>query len=125
MPAALEADARRQLEAATALARAKKWDDALPALDAFLGRFGDHPRAESASLMRAECLAAKKDWSQATAHLESHLARWAQSPRTPEALLLLGRSYAQAGDKDRAHDAFARLKTQYPKTDAARQAPRE
>lgn len=118
-------DAKGEYDAAFSLVKDKQFDKAIEAFTAFLGKHPDDPRAENAAYWRAECFYAKGDHAKAAEQLEALLGRGAAGKKTPDALLKLGMSYARLGNKDKAREAFARLRSQFPKSDAARKAPHE
>ena len=121
--AAFAAEARRDYEAALALARAKQYDKALQAFTAFLVRYPDHPNAENAMYWRGECFYGTGAYGRAAEQFEGLIARFSYGNKTPDALLKLGLSQEKLGMKDGARKTFAELKDRYPKSEAARQVP--
>ena len=118
-------DPKRAFDAAFALVKDKQYDRALEALGAFLAQFPADPRAENATYWRAECFAAKADDAHAIEQFEAVLARFPSGRKAPDALLRLARALERTGAKDKARATYARLRSQFPKSEAARQAPRE
>jgi tol-pal system protein YbgF len=122
--AAFSPEAKRDYEAALALAKGKQFDKALQAFTAFLVRFPDHPYAENAMYWRGECFFATGAFSRAAEQFEGLIARFPYGNKAADALLKLGLSQEKLGAKDQAQKTFAELKDRYPKSDAARQIPR-
>lgn len=118
-------DPKADYDAAFGLVKDKQYDKAIEAFSSFLGRFPDDGRADNAMYWRAECFYAKGDYAKAAEQLEALVAKAKAGKKTPDALLKLGMSYARLGEKDKARDTFARLRTQFPKSDAAKKAPHE
>jgi tol-pal system protein YbgF len=117
-------EAKRDYDAALALARSKQYDRALEALTAFLVRYPDHTYAENAMYWRGECFFAKGDYGKAAEQFEGLTARFPFGNKTPDALLKLGLSQQRLGSQEQAQKTFAELKDRYPKSDAVRQLPR-
>jgi tol-pal system protein YbgF len=120
---AFSPEARRDYDAALALARGKQYDKALQAFTAFLVRFPDHPNAENAMYWRGECFYATGAFARAVAQFEGQIARFPYGNKAPDALLRLGLAQDKVGAKEQAQKTFAELKDRYPKSEAARQVP--
>ena len=121
---AFSPEAKRDYEAALALARGRQHDKALQAFTAFLVRFPDHPYAENAMYWRGECFYATGAFARAAEQFEGLIARFPYGNKAADALLKLGLSQEKSGAKEQAQKTFAELKDRYPKSDAARQIPR-
>jgi tol-pal system protein YbgF len=122
-PVAFSPEAKRDYDAALALARGKQYDKALQALTGFLVRFPDHPLVENAMYWRGECFYATGAFARAVEQFEGLIARFPYGNKAADALLKLGLAQEKVGAKDPAQKTFAELKVRYPKSDAARQIP--
>jgi tol-pal system protein YbgF len=120
---ALDPDAKRAYDAALSLVNAKRFDQALDALAAFLVKWPDHPYADNAMYWRGECYFARGDFVHAAEQFEGVLTRFPVSEKAPDALLKLGLSHDKLGHAAKARECFDRLARQYPESDAARRAP--
>jgi tol-pal system protein YbgF len=105
--------------------RERRYDDAVTQFAAFLADHARHELAASALYWRGEALYAKRDYGAASRELEAFIDRYPAAPRAPDALLKLGMSLRKLGAADRAEAAFQRLRTDYPKSQAAEVAARE
>ncbi len=99
---------------------AKKYDEGLAALAAFLVKWPDHPNAGNATYWRGECFYAKGDYARAAEQFEGTIARFPFHNKVPDALLKLGATYEKLGDAGRSTAALARLKRDYPRSEAAK-----
>ncbi|HEY4393840.1 MAG TPA: tol-pal system protein YbgF [Polyangia bacterium] len=120
---ALDPQAKRAYDAAIALVNAKKYDQALDSLAAFLVKWPDHPYADHAMYWRGECYFARGDYARAADQFEGVVARFPAGAKVPDALLKLGMSQQRLGNQPRAREAYARLAKDFPQTDAARHIP--
>lgn len=118
-------EAKRAYDAALSMVKAKQYDKALEAFSGFLVRYPDHPNADNALYWRGECFYGKGDYARAAEQFEGVIARFPYGNKVPDALLKLGLCQKRLGADAKAHQTFSQLQTQYPKSDAARQAPRE
>ena len=121
---AFSPEAKRDYEAALALARGRQYDKALQAFTAFLVRFPDHSYAENAMYWRGECFYATGAFARAAEQFEGLIARFPYGNKAADALLKLGLSQEKSGAKEQAQKTFSELRDRYPKSDAARQIPR-
>jgi tol-pal system protein YbgF len=120
---AIDPQAKRAYDAAIALVNAKKYDQALDALAAFLVKWPDHPYADHALYWRGECYFARGDFAHAADQFEGVVARFPAGAKVPDALLKLGMSQQRLGNQPRAKEAYERLAKDFPQTDAARHIP--
>jgi tol-pal system protein YbgF len=120
---ALDPQAKRDYDAALALVTAKKYDQALDALAAFLVRYPDHPYADNALFWRGECYYARGDYLRAAEQFEGVVTRFPAGNKAPDALLKLGMSRQRLGDPIKAKECFDRLAQSYPQSDAAHHIP--
>jgi tol-pal system protein YbgF len=120
-PSVLDPEAKRAYDAALAQVNAKKYDQALESLAAFLVRYPDHPYAENATYWRGECFYAREEYLRAAEQFEAVLARGGN--KAPDALLKLGASHERLGASDRAKEYRDRLRRDYPRSDAAKRIP--
>lgn len=119
------ADAKRQYEQAMSLVKAKKYDRAIEAFAGFLVRYPDHPNADNALYWRGECFYAKGEYAKAAEQFEGVVARFATGNKVPDALLKAALCHDKLGEKDRTRELLAKLRADYPKSEAAQKAPRE
>jgi TolA-binding protein len=68
--------------------------------------------------------AAKGDLPQAIEIFEGVLARFPTGNKAPDALLELSRAFRKQGDVERADQILARLRREFPRSDAASRAPK-
>ncbi len=116
--------ASKEYDEAYSLVKSKEYDKAIPALTGFLVRFPDHANADAAMFWIGASHAAKGDFPQAIEILEGVLARFPGGNKAPDALLELSRAYRKHGDESRADQAMARLRRDFPRSDAAQRAPK-
>jgi tol-pal system protein YbgF len=102
----------------------KKYPAALDAFASFLMHWPDHPNADNAMYWRGECYFAEGDWAHAAEQFDGVMARFPNGNKAPDALLKLGMSKQHLGDGAGAKAAFAQLRKDYPRSDAARRVPR-
>jgi tol-pal system protein YbgF len=119
----IDPQAKRAYDSAIALVNAKKYDQALDALAAFLVKWPDHPYADHALYWRGECYFARGDYARAADQFDGVVARFPAGAKVPDALLKLGMSHQRLGNQPRAKEAYARLAKDFPQTDAARHIP--
>ena len=107
-------------EAAFALFRARRFDDALAAFGTFVQRYPRHSYADNALYWRGECYYARRVFRSALAEFEAVLARYPDGNKAPDAMLKAALSRAELGDTARARAMLYRLAEQFPRSDAAR-----
>jgi len=120
---ALDPDAKAAYEAALAQVQGKQYDRGLEGLNAFLVRWPDHPYAENAIYWRGEAYFAQGEYLRAGEQFEAVLARFGSGKKSPDALLKLGMCQERLGASARAREYWDRLKTEYPKSEAAKRIP--
>jgi len=120
---ALDPDAKKAYESALALVQNKQFDRGLEGLTAFLVRWPDHPFAENATYWRGEAYYGQGEYLRAAEQFEAVLARFGSGSKGPDALLKLGLCHDRLGSPQRAREYWDRLKSEYPKSDAARRIP--
>jgi tol-pal system protein YbgF len=111
--------------AALAHVEARRWAEALPALEQFARAHADHPYADNALYWQGEVLAAQREYRRAIDVLERMIARYPEGNKVPDAILRVGLCHQRLGDTVRARAAFQRVRTQFPESVAARMASRE
>jgi tol-pal system protein YbgF len=121
---ALDPEAKRAYDHAISLVNGKKNDQALEALNAFLVKWPDHPYAENAMYWRGEIFFSQGDYLKAAEQFEAVVARF-NGRKAPDALLKIGMCHDKLGAPSRANETWARLKRDYPQSDAARKIPKE
>lgn len=120
---ATDPEAKRAYEAALAQVQGKQYDKGIAGLTSFLARWPDHPYAENALYWRGEGYYAQGEYLRAAEQFESVLARYGAGSKTPDALLKLGLCHDRLGAPARAREYWDRLKSEFPKSDAARRIP--
>jgi tol-pal system protein YbgF len=109
-------------EAAFALFRGRRFDEALAAFGTFVQQFPRHSYADNALYWRGECHYARRDFRAALAEFEAVLARYPDGNKAPDAMLKAALSRGELGDVARARAMLFRLAEQFPRSDAARLA---
>ena len=120
---ALDPDAKKAYEAALAQVQAKQYDRGLEGLNAFLVRWPDHPYAENAVYWRGEAFYAQGEYLRAAEQFDAVLSRFGSGSKAPDALLKLGMCHDKLGASQRARDYWERLKSDFPRSDAAKRIP--
>lgn len=123
-PSVLDPEARRSYDRAIELVNGKQHEKALEALNAFLVKWPDHPYAENAMYWRGEIFFAQGEYLRAAEQFEAVVARF-NGRKAPDALLKIGMCHDKLGAGSRANETWARLKRDYPQSDAARKIPKE
>jgi tol-pal system protein YbgF len=118
-------DADRELQDAVNLVKKKQFQRGLDGLTAFLVHFPANPRVENALFWSAEAEAGLGDTEKAIEQYESVISRFPQGTRTSDALLKLALIQRKRGAEDKAKSLLARLRSDFPQSDAARRAPKE
>jgi tol-pal system protein YbgF len=121
----LDPQAAKDYEAAYAFVKAKKPKVALEAFGAFIVRYPDHPYAANALFWRGECYYALGEHSSAIGQYDALVARYPASPKLADALLHLGISHKKVGSTEKARAAFAKLRKEFPTSEAAKKIPPE
>ncbi len=116
-------DAKKSYETALRLVNDKQYDKALDAFAAFLVKYPDHPLVENATYWRGESYFAKGEYKSAADQFEAVLSRPSGGSKAPDALLKLGIANEKLGATDKANEFYARLRTEYPKSEAAKKIP--
>jgi tol-pal system protein YbgF len=124
-PAPRDDGAVRTYREALAHMSARRLDEALAGLDTFLRAHPGHAYAGNAMYWRGEIHYARRDYRRALAELIALVERFPQASKIPEALLRIGLCHARMGDPARARQVFERLRTDYPRSVAARMVPEE
>lgn len=120
---ALDPDAKKTYEAGLALVQGKQYDRGLEALTGFLVRFPDHPYAENATYWRGEAYYGQGEYLRAAEQFEGVLSKFGAGNKAPDALLKLGWCHERLGASERAHQYWEKLKTEFPKSEAAKRIP--
>jgi len=121
---ATDPDAKKAYDNALQLVNQHQNDRALEALNAFLVKWPDHPYAENAMYWRGEIYFAQGEYLRAAEQFEAVVNRF-NGRKAPDALLKIGLCHEKLGAPTRAQDYWARLKRDYPQSDAARKIPKE
>lgn len=121
----LDPKAGAEYDAALKLAKGKKWKAALDAFAGFVVRYPDHPYAANALYWRGECYYSLAQYGAAADQFDGLLASYPASSKVPDALLKLGLTQKKLGSDAKAKAAFARLRNDYPNSEAAKKIPPE
>jgi tol-pal system protein YbgF len=119
-----DGSAKTEYDHAIVLLNAGDYDHALAALSAFLARWPDDPRAETAVYWKAECYFARGEIVAAADEYQASLARFPQGSRAADSLLRLGSCADKLGNTEKSRAYYERLAHDFPKSDAARRIPR-
>jgi tol-pal system protein YbgF len=120
---ALDPDAKAAYETALGQVQARQFDKGLEGLNAFLARWPDHPYAENATYWRGEALFGQGEYLRAAEQFDAVIARFGSGKKAPDALLKLGMCHDRLGSSQRAREYWDRLKTEFPRSDAAKKIP--
>jgi len=115
-------DAIAAYEAAFALFRARRFDEALTAFGEFVRQYPRHSYADNALYWRGECHYARRSFRAALTEFEAVLSRYPDGNKAPDAMLKAALSRGELGDVARARAMLFRLAEQFPRSDAARLA---
>jgi len=107
------------------LVREHRYDEALTAFNSFVEQHPEQRMVPSALYWRGEAHYAKREYAQARKEFEVLIARFPQSEKAADSLLKLALCLRQLGADEEARGAFRRLRTEYPKSQAALVAARE
>lgn len=120
---ALDPEAKRAYEQGLALVQGKQYDKGSDQLAAFLVKWPDHPYAENAMYWRGEAFFGQGDYLRAAEQFEAVLLRFGGGNKAPDALLKLGLCHDRLGAPARAQEYWDRLKSEHPRSDAAKRIP--
>lgn len=104
------------------LIRARKFDEAIRALDDYIRRFPTGIYADNARYWLGEVYFAQGKLKQARDAFEAVLKDYPTSNKVPDALYKLGRVFDQLGDKAQSEKSLKSVIGQYPQSSAARLA---
>lgn len=108
------------LRKAKELYEKKSWDAALSAYAAFVVKYPEHPKVAEATYFRGLCYAAKNDPARAAEQFDSVVKSYPKSESAPDALWELAKAKEKQGDFGGADAAKKKLKSDYPKSSAAK-----
>ncbi len=117
--------AAKDYDAAYAFIKAKKPKEALDAFGGFIVRYPEHPYAGNALFWRGECYYALGDFMSAIGQYDAMVVRYPGSPKLADALLKTGLSHKKLGSFTKSREAFARLRKEFPTSEAAKKIPPE
>ncbi|MGF1467212.1 MAG: tol-pal system protein YbgF [Sandaracinaceae bacterium] len=98
---------------------------ALEGLRAFRRAHAGHAYADNALYWEGEVHYARRDYAQALAAFRLLVERYPRGNKVPDALLRIGRCHERMGRPRRAREVYRELRRRYPRSVAARSAPRE
>lgn len=104
------------------LIRARKFDEAIRALDDYIRRFPTGIYADNARYWLGEVYFAQGKLKRARDAFEAVLKDYPTSNKVPDALYKLGRVFDQLGDKAQSEKNLKSVISQYPQSSAARLA---
>lgn len=110
---------------ALGMLKERQFKEAAGAFNRFLVRYPGDKRGPLAMFWRGEALFATQQYARAIEAFEGSMARSPKGQRAPDALWKIAVCHKRLGASKRARSALERLKTQFPESDAARQASRE
>jgi tol-pal system protein YbgF len=120
---ATDPEAKRTYDRGLAEVQGKQLDRGLETLASFLVKWPDHPYAANAMYWRGEAYYAKGDYPKAAEQFEAVLTRFAGGSKAADALLKMGMCHDKLGAPARAQEYWDRLRTEYPRSDAAKRIP--
>jgi TolA-binding protein len=88
-------------------------------------KWPDDANAEGALYWSGESYLSKGEMVEASDAFESVIARFPHGTRTPDSLLELGVANARLGNRTKASTYFARLTSEFPRSEAARRVPKD
>lgn len=116
----LDPGAVHDYDAALALARGERCEEAITAFTEFLSRYPEHPHADNAVYWRAECILRGGDRHRALAEFESLISRYPGGNKVPDALYKIATIQRRLGMREASDAAAQHLMNDFPDTDAAR-----
>lgn len=117
------AEAMQQYNEALDLVHRKRYEQAIEAFAGFLVRYPGHPNADNAMYWRGECYYALGNYVRAADQFEGVVARFPKGNKVPDALLKLGMSQTRMGETEQANNAYKRLRSEFPYSEAASKIP--
>jgi len=110
---------------AAALAKLRTGDEGQAALEftEFVAQYPTHPQAAVAQNHIGEAYYRQRDYKQAMVEYQKTVDGYTQAAQVAEALLKIGLCQRALGDGVHAKSTWEQLVKQFPKSDAARQAP--
>lgn len=117
------AEAMQQYNEALELVQRKRYEQAIEAFAGFLVRYPGHPNADNAMYWRGECYYALGNYFRAAEQFEGVVARFPKGNKVPDALLKLGMSQTRMGETEQANNAYQRLRSEFPYSEAASKIP--
>jgi tol-pal system protein YbgF len=120
----LDPEAKRNYDAALALAQSKQCPKAIEAFSSFMTKWPDHPYVENALYWSGECHANLGEPARAVEAFETMLTKFGSGNKSADALLKLGVCHDRLGAHDRARAAWDRLRRDHPRSEAAKKIPK-
>lgn len=124
-PATTADDPKKAYEDGLALVQAKSYREGIAALTAFLGKWPENPYAENATYWRGEAYYAQGEYGRARKDFEAVVAKYPGGSKAPGAMLKIGMCHDRTGSPSLARDTWARLRREYPRSEAVRKIPKE
>lgn len=117
-----EKDEKSAYMAAYALVNDKQFDEALPAMEAFIAHYPEGGYTANAHYWSGELYMVRKNYPEAIQHFETVLQKFPSSSKSSACLLKIGYALAASGEINQAKQKLQRVIQQYPDTHAAQLA---
>ena len=108
-------------ESALNLFYSHRYQDAVDKFQALMAKFPNHVLVSNCEYWVGECFFYTGNFTRAIVSFDRALAA-EQSLKKDDALLMIGRSYIELGDDEKAHDALARLLREFPDSEHLQKA---
>ncbi len=119
---AIEKDEKSAYMAAYTLINDKQFDEALPAMEAFISHYPNGGYTANAHYWSGELYMVRKNYPEAIQHFEIVLQKFPSSSKSSACLLKIGYALAASGEINEAKQKLQRVIQQYPDTHAAQLA---
>ena len=121
-PAAPNANEQQQYDAAFALMKQGRYEEAAKRFREFVARNPRGPLADNAQYWIGEAAYVTRDFRTALEEFNKVLTNYPQSPKVPDALLKIGYTHYELGAYELARETLNQVVTRYPNTAVARSA---
>lgn len=113
------ADDQQAYDAAFSLVRAREFDQAISAFEAFVRRYPEHTNTANGYYWLGELHLAKDSPEQAEIAFETVLQRFPYHHKVPDTLYKLGVAFSRLGEQERSRHMMQRVISEYPQSTAA------
>jgi tol-pal system protein YbgF len=100
----------------------RRYDEAIPAFEAFLGNFPNSNYAANAHYWLGQLLFNKQELAQSKSHFDRVVGQYVDSNKRPDALLKLGEIAQKQNNLARAKQLFEQVISEYPESSARKLA---